>query len=71
MREKIAADAGVHLFALELERQRTVKVGSLGSIRFEKEWYIMWAPPDATCHSGRRATNERTPAKLYEGISTF
>jgi sugar fermentation stimulation protein A len=37
---EIAADAGVYLFALELERQRTLNVGSLGDVRLDKGWYV-------------------------------
>jgi sugar fermentation stimulation protein A len=33
-------DSGVYLFALELARPRTLAIGSLGNIRFEKGWYV-------------------------------
>jgi sugar fermentation stimulation protein A len=33
-------DSGVYLFALELARSRTLAIGSLGNIRFEKGWYV-------------------------------
>jgi sugar fermentation stimulation protein A len=33
-------DAGVYLFALKLGRPRTVAIGSLGNVRFEKGWYV-------------------------------
>jgi sugar fermentation stimulation protein A len=59
MRDKMAADAGVYLFALELERQRTVKVGSLGSIRFEKGWYVYVGSARRNL-SRRLARHERT-----------
>ena len=33
-------DSGVYLFALELARPRTLAIGSLGNIRFDKGWYV-------------------------------
>src|SRR5271169_949617 len=33
-------DSGVYLFALELARPRTLAIGSLGKIRFDKGWYV-------------------------------
>jgi len=33
-------DSGAYLFALKLERPRTLTIGSLGKIPFEKGWYV-------------------------------
>jgi sugar fermentation stimulation protein A len=38
--DELVADVGVYLFALELERKRTLKIGSLGNVTFEKGWYV-------------------------------
>jgi len=40
MANSAPADSGVYLLALELARSRTLTVGALGSIRFERGWYV-------------------------------
>ena len=40
MTDKLPSDSGVYLFALELGHGRPVNVGSLGSVRFKKGWYV-------------------------------
>ena len=40
MTDKSSSDSGVYLFALELGPGRSVNVGSLGSVRFKKGWYV-------------------------------
>ena len=52
------ADAGVYLFALLLSRSRTIAVGSLGRIHFEKGWY-MYAGSARRGLSSRLSRHER------------
>jgi sugar fermentation stimulation protein A len=40
MTDKLPSDSGVYLFALELGHGRPVNVGSLGTVRFKKGWYV-------------------------------
>jgi len=40
MLDELAADGGVYLFALEIERGRTLKIGSLGDVHLDKGWYV-------------------------------
>jgi sugar fermentation stimulation protein A len=40
MIDKMPSDSGVYLFALELPRGRPLNVGSLGTVRFKKGWYV-------------------------------
>ena len=40
MTDKLRSDSGVYLFALELGHGRPVNVGSLGTVRFKKGWYV-------------------------------
>ena len=40
MINELPADGGVYLFAVHLAKKRTLTVASLGSVRFEKGWYV-------------------------------
>ncbi len=57
----MAGDSGVYLFAVELGRSRALTIGALGSVRFEKGWYL-YVGSARRGLSARLARHQRTDA---------
>ena len=55
----MTGDSGVYLFALELGGSRSITIGALGRIRFEKGWYL-YVGSARRGLSSRLARHERT-----------
>ena len=64
--DEVNGDSGVYLFALELGGSRSITIGALGRIRFEKGWYL-YVGSARRGLSARLARHERTgPGKAMK-----
>ena len=57
----MAGDSGVYLFAVELGGSRALTIGALGSVRFDKGWYL-YVGSARRGLSSRLARHERADA---------